>query len=300
MAFLLQANAYRTTVFVIFILQSLPYGLNYDNKENARKLFAFNLRLSLQHIVYLRSLIGIIRISRTLKTLYMKILFTISAIILISFQTTSFIKHSDSNMMRSEVKLLSGNYITKEDLPVVDSSVYRSPKSIKKENTVARKAVAGSSVVSKASHNTKHVAVSKTIKRNYTVQANNNNIMLHRLVKESSGYKAFTMLQFDFNKHQVGTKEFNTILQYADQLIFDRNLKISVAGFSDNVGTVEANEHISWLRAATVKNYLLELGVDEDQIIVSANGIDDPVAGNTTEFGRLMNRRVEMALVQYQ
>lgn len=230
----------------------------------------------------------------------MKILLTISAIILLSFQSNHLkINHADNVNMKSEVKLLSSNYITKENLPFIDSTVYRSPRSIKKTNVVAKTTVATSKKVSNASRKATGFAGSKKMNDNYSAQTNTNNIMLHRLIKESGSFKAFTIVQFDFNKHNnLGTKEFNTILQYADQLLFDRSLKVSVAGFSDNVGTIAANEHISWLRANNVKAYLLELGVDEEQIILSANGIDDPVAGNSTEFGRLMNRRVELALVQ--
>ncbi|HTN05098.1 OmpA family protein [Agriterribacter sp.] len=87
-------------------------------------------------------------------------------------------------------------------------------------------------------------------------------------------------------------------MHFADQLIFNDSLKVSIAGFTDNTGNAAYNKQLSLLRAQNVKQYMLELGVNETQIIVSANGVSDPVANNNTAKGRSANRRVEMLLIQ--
>ncbi|MFT3705080.1 MAG: OmpA family protein [Agriterribacter sp.] len=222
----------------------------------------------------------------------MKTLLIISGIVLLSLQANNiFTDHSNSNLLKSEAVA----YDKEAALTPIDST-YRSAKSLKVVNAPVAKANK-SDIAS--THNTVHRAALKKYNTHYSTSKNNDAKMLHRLIKESGAFRSFTIMQFDFNKHDhLSTKEFNTIMQYANQLIFNRALKISVAGFSDNVGTVDANEYISWLRAQNIKKYLQELGVNEDQIVISANGIGDPVAGNATEFGRSLNRRVELAIIE--
>lgn len=135
----------------------------------------------------------------------------------------------------------------------------------------------------------------------FSAETNNNYKALHKLIKESKSFISFTTVQFDFNQYNssaLETEEFNNILQYADQLIFDHSLKVSIAGFADSIGSSEYNEQISWMRAFDIQKYLVELGVNEDQIMISANGSADPVASNSSAEGRAENRRVELALVK--
>lgn len=224
----------------------------------------------------------------------MKTLLIITSIILLSFQINRlFINHTDGNSITSEVKILSSDYISKDEMPAIDST-YRSAKVMKKENNSV--AVVAKVAVSQ----TAKTSVTKTsTKAYYATMQNNNCKMLHRFIKETHNYISFTTVNFDFNEHNaLDTKQFNEILQYADKLIFDSTLRISVAGFADNKGSAAYNDQISWLRANDIKNYMLELGVKEEQIMLSANGIADPVAENTSEEGRSLNRRVELALLQ--
>ena len=130
-------------------------------------------------------------------------------------------------------------------------------------------------------------------------QLNSKNSLLHNNIKQAGNYLELSTLLFDFNQFEkIDTEDFNRILQLADKLIFDESLKISVAGFTDNTGNAEYNKNLSLLRAQNVKHYLLDLGVNEAQIIVSANGISYPAVSNNTIEGRTANRRVEMLLIQ--
>ena len=224
----------------------------------------------------------------------MKTLLIITSIILLSFQINRlFVNHTDGNIIASEVKMLNSDYISKDELPAIDST-YRSAKVLTKANSseavVAKKEV---STVTKSS------VAKSSVKAYYATTRNNNCKMLHRFIKETHNYISFTTVNFDFNEHHaLDSEQFNEILQYADKLIFDSTLRISIAGFADNKGNIEYNEKISWLRANDIKSYMVELGVKENQIMLSANGIADPVAENTSEEGRAMNRRVELALLQ--
>lgn len=128
---------------------------------------------------------------------------------------------------------------------------------------------------------------------------NSKNSLLHHNIKQSGKYLELSTLLFDFDEYEkIETEEFNVVLQFADKLIFDESLKISIAGFTDNTGNAEYNKKLSLFRAENIKNYMLDLGVNESQIIISANGISYPAASNKTVEGRTANRRVEMLLIQ--
>jgi SH3 domain-containing YSC84-like protein 1 len=69
---------------------------------------------------------------------------------------------------------------------------------------------------------------------------------------------------------------------------------IRVEGFTDNVGTREANLKLSSDRADAVMNWLAEHGIDRARLSSKGNGESRPVASNSTEEGRAKNRRVQL------
>lgn len=226
----------------------------------------------------------------------MKSLLILTGIILLSFQINRIIvNNSDKIVTASEIKLLDDKFITKNDLPKIDS-VYRSAKSIKIENSVSTKTEVKAVKAATVQTSTKTKANVKSL---FSQEHNKNLMMLHKLIKESGNYIALSSVQFDFNEHSaLDSESFQTVMKFADKLVFDESLKVSIAGFTDSKGTPAYNEQLSWLRADDVRKYFIELGVKENQIMISANGILDPVADNRTVEGRAQNRRVEMALLK--
>ncbi|ACU04609.1 OmpA family protein [Pedobacter heparinus] len=79
--------------------------------------------------------------------------------------------------------------------------------------------------------------------------------------------------------------------KYADR-------KVLVEGHSDKTGTPEYNLWLSEKRAASVKTYLVSLGIPEANIKTSGLGDTRPVADNKTKEGRLINRRVEVTVLK--
>jgi outer membrane protein OmpA-like peptidoglycan-associated protein len=69
---------------------------------------------------------------------------------------------------------------------------------------------------------------------------------------------------------------------------------IRVEGFTDNVGSKEANLKLSSDRADAVMNWLAEHGIDRSRLSAKGYGESRPVASNSTERGRAKNRRVEL------
>jgi len=69
---------------------------------------------------------------------------------------------------------------------------------------------------------------------------------------------------------------------------------IVVQGYTDSTGTEEHNQDLSERRAQAVKNYLVIRGVDEVRMSALGFGESSPIASNSTESGRRMNRRVDI------
>jgi len=74
--------------------------------------------------------------------------------------------------------------------------------------------------------------------------------------------------------------------------------KIRITGYTDNVGSDADNQTLSLNRATSVKNALIEKGINASRIMVQGLGEANPIDTNDTEEGRKKNRRVEFALIR--
>jgi outer membrane protein OmpA-like peptidoglycan-associated protein len=73
---------------------------------------------------------------------------------------------------------------------------------------------------------------------------------------------------------------------------------ISVEGHTDNRGKAKYNQTLSEKRAAAVKKYLVDKGVQNgNRIKATGYGLTKPIADNKTEKGRFENRRVEIVIL---
>ena len=68
-----------------------------------------------------------------------------------------------------------------------------------------------------------------------------------------------------------------------------------IAGHTDNQGTSDLNQKLSEARAASVVAWLTGHGVTASRLVPKGFGMKQPVADNSTESGRALNRRVEIA-----
>ena len=73
--------------------------------------------------------------------------------------------------------------------------------------------------------------------------------------------------------------------------------KFSIEGHTDTDGKVAANQTLSENRAAAVKNYLVEKGIDSSRLTSSGFGPSKPIDTNKTKAGKANNRRVEVKVV---
>jgi len=73
-------------------------------------------------------------------------------------------------------------------------------------------------------------------------------------------------------------------------------LRFTIEGHTDNVGSETTNNELSLRRALSVRDYLIGLGVAATRIEVDGYGSARPVADNTSVEGRARNRRVEIVI----
>jgi outer membrane protein OmpA-like peptidoglycan-associated protein len=77
-------------------------------------------------------------------------------------------------------------------------------------------------------------------------------------------------------------------------LLSNPNMKVEIAGHTDNAGTPADNMRLSSLRAEAVRNYLVAKGVPFQQMVARGYGATMPRTLDTTPRGRAANRRVEI------
>jgi len=71
-------------------------------------------------------------------------------------------------------------------------------------------------------------------------------------------------------------------------------LRLQIEGHTDSTGTSAFNQKLSEQRAAAVRDYLVQQGLDANSITAAGLGEDSPIADNGTAAGRQKNRRVEI------
>ena len=76
-------------------------------------------------------------------------------------------------------------------------------------------------------------------------------------------------------------------------LIQNPGLQLEIQAHTDSKGTTEVNQKLSDDRADSVRNYLIENGIDGARLVARGYGESRPKVQNDTVVGRAENRRVE-------
>ena len=107
------------------------------------------------------------------------------------------------------------------------------------------------------------------------------------------GYLAL-YINFDTGKSDIKAETQSIVGQLAEMMNANADLKISIEGHTDNVGTPEANKTLSLNRAKAVMSAIAAKGVSASRLSSVGWGQEKPVADNRTEDGKAKNRRVEI------
>lgn len=103
---------------------------------------------------------------------------------------------------------------------------------------------------------------------------------------------------FDFGKSILRTESFPELDRIVALMNQSTGLEIELSGHTDNVGSDNVNLKLSEDRAKAVQSYIVSKGILESRINAKGYGKTKPVAGNDTEEGKQMNRRVEFTIIK--
>ncbi|HKZ78095.1 MAG TPA: OmpA family protein [Pyrinomonadaceae bacterium] len=105
---------------------------------------------------------------------------------------------------------------------------------------------------------------------------------------------------FDFNQATLKPGAREKLSKLAGILLaYPGAYRMEIEGHTDAIGSDEYNLKLSEARAGSVRNYIVQAGIDPARILaVRGFGKTQPVATNDTPEGRQMNRRVEIIIAE--
>jgi len=105
-------------------------------------------------------------------------------------------------------------------------------------------------------------------------------------------------ISFELNSSKLTKSSYPILNDLVNLFKTYPNLKLEIAGHTDNIGDKEFNLKLSESRAKSVTDYLIIEGVKQNRVQAKGYGDSFPISDNSTEKGREKNRRVEFKILQ--
>ncbi|MES2265309.1 MAG: OmpA family protein [Bacteroidota bacterium] len=102
---------------------------------------------------------------------------------------------------------------------------------------------------------------------------------------------AYSNIQFEFDSSVLRTSSY-PVLDATSADLRSSGKTVEIDGYASSEGTAAHNLSLSRDRANSVKTYLVNSGVAASKLKVKGYGETNPIADNSTEEGRVANRRV--------
>jgi OmpA-OmpF porin, OOP family len=112
-----------------------------------------------------------------------------------------------------------------------------------------------------------------------------------------SGHIALYGIHFETGKAVILPDSETVLSEVAKMLQQNADVKVSIEGHTDNVGSAASNQTLSEKRAQAVASWLTSHGIDAARLKSKGWGASKPVQENSTEEGRAKNRRVELVKI---
>ena len=105
-------------------------------------------------------------------------------------------------------------------------------------------------------------------------------------------------LRFDTGSNKLKPESREQLSKIAADLLANPDVRLTVAGYTDNTGGAKQNLRLSQRRANSVVAQLVRQGISPNRLTAVGYGEQDPIANNSTATGRAMNRRVSVDFMQ--
>lgn len=113
------------------------------------------------------------------------------------------------------------------------------------------------------------------------------------VVEDNVEQKLFARVLFNFDQYTL-TERSKYILQNVTEKLETQKDTVLLNGHTDNKGRESYNIDLGLARSNSVKNFLLEQGVNKEQLGVHSFGEKQPIDDNITQEGQHHNRRVDI------
>lgn len=100
-------------------------------------------------------------------------------------------------------------------------------------------------------------------------------------------------IAFEFNKHEINDQYNQFLTGLAKVLTETPNVTLNINGHTDSVGADSYNNSLSLKRSLSIANFLVNKGVERSRMKCYGFGSSRPIAPDSTDNGRALNRRVE-------
>lgn len=118
---------------------------------------------------------------------------------------------------------------------------------------------------------------------------------VYKKLQPVSGYLAIGNIYFGSNQHELSDSAFFDVVKFYNSILNEQYNQIKIEGYTDSLGDDESNSSLSLKRAKSIKNCLIEFGVNPQKIFIDGKGSEKPLMDNASQVGRSKNRRVEIS-----
>jgi general secretion pathway protein A len=105
------------------------------------------------------------------------------------------------------------------------------------------------------------------------------------------------IVRFSHDDVEISKESRKVLDDFVERVGQNKNVKITVKGYTNGLGNPDYNKRLSGFRANVVKSYLVAKGIREDIIASIGMGEESPLKPYGTLEGRIANRRVEVELI---
>lgn len=105
-------------------------------------------------------------------------------------------------------------------------------------------------------------------------------------------------VNFEFDKYNLlpaSEEILKTLLNFLEN---NPEIKISIEGHTDDIGSEQYNDALSFNRARSVYNWLIDKGISPTRLRFTGYGKSHPIYNEKDEDHRALNRRVEVKLIE--
>jgi outer membrane protein OmpA-like peptidoglycan-associated protein len=104
------------------------------------------------------------------------------------------------------------------------------------------------------------------------------------------------VILFNYGKSTIMAESYEVLNEIVKILEEYPSAKFTIEGHTDSIGSYGLNKSLSEKRAQSVKNFLVDNGIDSSRLTAIGYGERKPIATNMYKDGRAKNRRVEINL----